>query len=130
MGKRIYEKSKYSNCKFWKVTSFEEAKEVINKHDYPLVVKVDGLASGKGVFIPQTKDECLIVIKSIFNGKFGDAGQVIVLEEKINGPEVSVFALCDGKKFILLPTAQDHKRLNEKTKVLIQVVWEPIPLPH
>ena len=115
-AKEFMKSANIPTAKFWKVTSFEEAKQVINKHDYPLVVKVDGLASGKGVFIPQTKDECLIATKSIFDGKFGSAGQVIVLEEKINGPEVSVFALCDGKKFILLPTAQDHKRLNEKDK--------------
>ena len=54
--------------------------------------------------------------ESIFNGKFANSGNVVVLEEKIHGPEVSVFALCDGKKYILLPTAQDHKRLNEKDK--------------
>ena len=52
----------------------------------------------------------------IFNGKFGASGNVIVLEEKIQGPEVSVFALCDGKKYVILPTAQDHKLLKEKDK--------------
>jgi len=80
------------------------------------VVKADGLASGKGVFIPNSKDECLKAAESIFNGRFGDSGNVVVLEEKIQGPEVSVFALCDGKRYTLLPTAQDHKRLNEKDK--------------
>ena len=54
--------------------------------------------------------------ESIFDGKFGNSGDVVVLEEKIQGPEVSVFALCDGKRYILLPTAQDHKRLYEKDK--------------
>ncbi len=100
-------------AKFWKVNSPEEAEKVINASSTPLVVKADGLASGKGVFIPDSKDECLEATKEIFNGKFGDAGEIVVLEEKIEGPEVSVFALCDGKRFILLPTAQDHKRLNE-----------------
>ena len=74
------------------------------------------MASGKGVFIPDTKDECFRAAESIFHGKFGNSGNVVVLEEKIQGPEVSVFALCDGKRYILLPTAQDHKRLNEKDK--------------
>jgi len=82
----------------------------------PLVVKADGLASGKGVFIPDSKEECIKAAESIFNGKFGNSGNVVVLEEKIQGPEVSVFALCDGEKYILLPTAQDHKRLNDKDK--------------
>ena len=68
----------------------------------------------KGVIIPNSKDECFRAAESILSGKFGESGKVVVLEEKIQGPEVSVFALCDGKKYILLPTAQDHKRLNEK----------------
>jgi len=100
-------------AKFWKVVELKKAKEIIISEDCPLVVKADGLASGKGVFIPESKDACLQAAEEIFNGKFGDAGQTIVLEEKIQGPEVSVFALCDGEKYILLPTAQDHKRLNE-----------------
>ena len=112
-AKEFMKNAKIPTAKFWKVTSIADAKEVINKSNNPLVVKADGLASGKGVFIPQTKHECLQATEAIFNGKFGDAGKVVVLEEKIQGPEVSVFALCDGKKFILLPTAQDHKRLKE-----------------
>ena len=101
---------------FWKVKSLEEAKQIIHSSSIPLVVKADGLASGKGVFIPDSKDGCFKAAESIFNGKFGDSGNVVVLEERIQGPEVSVFALCDGNKYILLPTAQDHKRLNEKDK--------------
>ena len=103
-------------AKFWKVNSIEEAKKIINSSSIPLVVKADGLASGKGVFIPNSKDECFKAAETIFNGKFGNSGNVVVLEEKIQGPEVSVFALCDGERYTLLPTAQDHKRLNEKDK--------------
>jgi len=101
---------------FWKVNSLEEAKKIINSSLTPLVVKADGLASGKGVFIPNSKDECLKAAEIIFKGRFGNSGNVVVLEEKIQGPEVSVFALCDGKRYTLLPTAQDHKRLYEKDK--------------
>ena len=104
------------SAKFWKVNNLAEAKKIINIANSPLVVKADGLASGKGVFLSQTKAECIKATEEIFNGKFGDAGQIVVLEEKIKGPEVSVFALCDGEKYILLPTAQDHKRLNEEDK--------------
>ena len=103
-------------AKFWKVNSLEEAKSIIHLSSIPLVVKADGLASGKGVFIPDSKEECIRATESIFNGKFGNSGKVVVLEEKIHGPEVSVFALCDGTRYILLPTAQDHKRLNDKDK--------------
>ena len=115
-AKEFMQEANIPTANFWKVNSLEEAKKIIHSSFKPLVVKADGLASGKGVFIPDSKDECLRAAESIFNGKFGKSGNVIVLEEKIQGPEVSVFALCDGKRFILLPTAQDHKRLNEKDK--------------
>ena len=103
-------------AKFWKVHSQEQAKKIIYSTSIPLVVKADGLASGKGVFIPDSHDECFKATKSILDGKFGNSGNVVVLEEKIEGPEVSVFALCDGERYLILPTAQDHKRLNEKDK--------------
>ena len=112
-AKEFMKNANIPTSKFWKIDSFEDAQKIINLSKDPLVVKADGLASGKGVFIPESKDECLQATKTIFNGKFGEAGQVVVLEEQIQGPEVSIFALCDGEKYVLLPTAQDHKRLNE-----------------
>ncbi len=115
-AKEFMQNAKIPTANFWKVNSLEEAKKIIQSSSFPLVVKADGLASGKGVFIPDSKDECLSAAESIFNGKFGQAGNVVVLEEKIQGPEVSVFALCDGEKYVLLPTAQDHKRLKENDK--------------
>ncbi len=113
-AKEFMQKANIPTANFWKVNSIEEAKKIINSSSIPLVVKADGLASGKGVFIPNSTDECLKAAESIFNGKFGNSGNIVVLEEKIHGPEVSVFALCDGERYTLLPTAQDHKRLNEK----------------
>jgi len=115
-AKEFMKDAKIPTANFWKVSSLEEAKKIIHSASAPLVVKADGLASGKGVFIPDSKNECLEAAESIFNGKFGNSGNLIVLEEKIQGPEVSVFALCDGKKYVLLPTAQDHKRLKENDK--------------
>ena len=115
-AKEFMQDANIPTANFWKVNSLKEAKKVIYSSSIPLVVKADGLASGKGVFIPDSKDECFKAAELIFSGKFGDSGNVIVLEEKIEGPEVSVFALCDGERFILLPTAQDHKRLMEEDK--------------
>ena len=115
-AKEFMQDANIPTAKFWKVNSLEEATKIIYSSSLPLVVKADGLASGKGVFIPDSKDECFRAAKSIFNGKFGNSGDVVVLEEKIQGPEVSIFALCDGKRYILLPTAQDHKRLYENDK--------------
>ena len=100
---------------FWKVSSIEDATPIINSNN-SLVVKADGLASGKGVFIPEDRNETLEITELILNGKFGNAGNIVVLEERLKGPEVSVFALCDGKNYVVLPTAQDHKRLEEGDK--------------
>ena len=115
-AKKFMEDANIPTSNFWKVNSPDEAKKIIYSSSIPLVVKADGLASGKGVFIPDSKDECFRAAESIFNGKFGNSEKVVVLEEKIQGPEVSVFALCDGKKYVLLPTAQDHKRVYERDK--------------
>jgi len=115
-AKEFMQDANIPTANFWKVKSLEEAKKIIYSSSIPLVVKADGLASGKGVFIPNSKDECFKAAETIFNGRFGKSGNVVVLEEKIQGPEVSVFALCDGVRYTLLPTAQDHKRLNEKDK--------------
>ena len=112
-AKEFMKEANIPTANFWKVKSLKQAKEIIFRSPNPLVVKADGLASGKGVFIPESKEASVSATEEIFKGKFGDAGKIVVLEEKIEGPEVSVFALCDGKKYVLLPTAQDHKRLND-----------------
>ncbi len=77
------------------------------------VVKADGLAAGKGVTVADTVAEAEAAIRAAFAGRFGNAGSHLVLEERLSGPEVSVFALCDGERMVLLPPAQDHKRLLE-----------------
>jgi len=115
-AKEFMQSANIPTAKFWKVNSLEEAKKIIYSSSTLLVVKADGLASGKGVFVPNSKDECYRAAELILNGKFGKSGDIVILEEKMEGPEVSVFALCDGENFILLPTAQDHKRLNEGDK--------------
>jgi hypothetical protein len=75
------------------------------------VVKASGLAAGKGVLLPTTKQETVDAVKEIMSDKtFGDAGDVCVIESFLTGPEASCFALCDGKTAVLMPAAQDHKR--------------------
>ncbi|MCP9849086.1 phosphoribosylamine--glycine ligase [Cyanobium sp. Morenito 9A2] len=97
----------------WPATSLEQALAVLNQHPEPLVVKVDGLAAGKGVTVAETQAETLAAVEEVFAGRFGAAGASLVLEERMNGPEVSVFALTDGQGMVLLPPAQDHKRIGE-----------------
>ncbi len=102
--------------KYWSTSSKEEALEILKRFNQPLVVKADGLAAGKGVTVCETIEQSQEAIKEIFSGKFGTAGNKVILEEKIEGPEVSIFALCDGEKLIVLPPAQDHKRLLDGDK--------------
>ena len=98
-------------AKYWSAGSKEEALKILQKFNQPLVIKADGLAAGKGVTVCETIEQSRDAIVELFSGKFGSAGNKIILEEKIEGPEVSIFALCDGEKLIILPPAQDHKRL-------------------
>ncbi len=79
----------------------------------PIVVKADGLALGKGVTVAKSFEEARIAIHDCFDGKFGKAGEQVVIEEFIKGQEVSVFAICDGTDVVTLVPAQDYKRLNE-----------------
>lgn len=90
------------------------AEAAFHRTTYPKVIKADGLAAGKGVSIVHTRDEALETIGRIMvERKFGPAGERIVVEEFMDGEEVSVFALCRGTSYALLPTSQDHKRLLE-----------------
>lgn len=77
----------------------------------PIVVKADGLALGKGVTVAQSFEEAKIAIHNCFDGKFGPAGEKVVIEEFMRGHEVSVFAISDGKDAVTLVPAQDYKRL-------------------
>ena len=92
---------------------YESSKDHLDTINYPTVIKADGLAAGKGVTVAETLEETEAAIRDAFAGRFGCAGERLVLEERLRGPEVSVFALCDGERMVLLPPAQDHKRLLE-----------------
>jgi phosphoribosylamine--glycine ligase len=95
-------------------TSEAEVKQAIGLFHAPLVVKADGLAAGKGVVICQTKEEALETAAGIFSGKLlGSADTKLVLEEFLEGEEVSFLVLCDGKHVAPLVPAQDHKRIGE-----------------
>jgi len=92
--------------------SLEAAYKFINTLEAPIVVKADGLCGGKGVIIAQSRDEAKKAAGEMLSGNsFGDAGTSIVVEEFLDGYELSVFAICDGKDYVVLPAAQDHKRL-------------------
>ena len=95
----------------------DKAKSYIKKLGYPIVIKADGLAAGKGVIICNNQDQSDKALSEIFNEKiFGDSGNKIIIEEFMNGEEASVFAITDGKNFVCLPAAQDHKRIGDGDK--------------
>lgn len=92
-------------------TDFEKAKAFVEGLDYPVVVKCSGLAAGKGVLIPADTAETVEALKQVMVDKaFGSAGDECVVEERLDGPECSVLAFCDGATAVLMPGAQDHKR--------------------
>lgn len=105
--------SKYniSTAAYGVFTKVQDARDFILDQGAPIVVKADGLAAGKGVIIAQTTDEAIAAAEDMLSGHaFGGAGARIVIEEFMDGEEVSVFAISDGKTVLPLTTAQDHKR--------------------
>jgi len=92
-------------------TESSEARRYVQEASFPLVVKADGLALGKGVIIAQDLAEAEAAIHDIMEArKFGDAGRQVVIEEFLEGQECSIHALIDGRGYLLFPSAQDHKR--------------------
>ncbi len=93
---------------------FDDASEYLKSVSYPVVLKADGLAAGKGVIICGSNDEAEKALKDIFvDNVFGEAGDKIIVEEFLEGEEASILAVTDGDDFILLPSSQDHKRIGE-----------------
>lgn len=116
-GSKVYMKNflaKYGipTARYLETDHIGDAFKFIEGMNAPIVVKADGLCAGKGVIIAMSHDEAKVAVSEMLSGKaFGDAGKRVVVEEFLDGYELSMFALCDGKDFILLPAAQDHKRL-------------------
>ncbi len=100
-------------AKYIETDSIEEAYKFINTLEAPIVVKADGLCGGKGVIIAKNHNEAKKAVGDMLSGNaFGEAGTSIVVEEFLDGYELSVFAICDGEDYVVLPAAQDHKRLH------------------
>ena len=101
-------------ARFRVCTDADQARHIVASGElgFPVVVKADGLAAGKGVVVARDQVEARDAIRDAMEDRqFGDAGSRVVLEECMTGPEVSFFALCDGTRAVPLMTAQDHKRI-------------------
>ena len=113
--KKICKESKIPTADFKICTKKEQVLEFIFNCKFPIVVKADGLAAGKGVTICKSKSEVLRISKDIFNGKF-KSSKKLVLEEFLNGEEASYFLIVDKNSFKFFGTAQDHKQVGENDK--------------
>ena len=110
--KKLCEKYNIPTAKFGIFKNFNNAQNFLEKIEYPTVVKADNLASGKGVYICTNFNEASNAVKEIFDGKFGEAENVLI-EEFLEGEEMSYFIITDGKTISKFGTAQDHKRALE-----------------
>tara|TARA_B100001057_G_scaffold326605_1_gene326833 strand:+ start:3322 stop:4587 length:1266 start_codon:yes stop_codon:yes gene_type:complete len=110
--KKICQKKNIPTSKFKIFESLKETIEYLNNSNFPLVIKADGLASGKGVYICKNFKDARIASEEIFNGKFGSAKQILV-EEFLEGEEMSYFIVTDGINYKFFGSAQDHKRVGE-----------------
>ena len=114
MGRHAIPTASY---KKFTVDNFQEGIDYLRHHSLPVVIKADGLAAGKGVFICENHLEALAEFELILQrAKLGDAGKKVVIEEFMTGIEISVFILTDGNDYVLLPEAKDYKRVREGDK--------------
>lgn len=113
-SKRFMERHGIPTAAFARFTDAEAAKKYVRERGAPVVVKADGLAAGKGVVIAHDVDEaCDALDGMLIGGRFGDAGSSVVVEEFLEGEELSFFAVCDGKGALPLASAQDHKAVGD-----------------
>ncbi len=110
--KKICQKKNIPTSKFKICESLNETMDYLNNSYFPLVIKADGLASGKGVYICKNFNDAKMASEEIFNGKFGTAEQILI-EEFLDGEEMSYFVVTDGKNYKFFGSAQDHKRVGE-----------------
>ncbi len=110
--KEICKKYNIPTANFGVFKNFENSVSFLEGCSHPIVVKADGLAAGKGVYICENKDKSTSAVKEIFGGKFGKANRVLI-EEFLEGEEMSFFIISDGKSYKKFGTAQDHKRVLE-----------------
>lgn len=113
-SKELMRKYNIPTAAYETFTSADDACRYLETADYPIVLKADGLALGKGVIICNTKDEAMAGVKTLMTDKqFGDAGDTIVIEEFMTGREVSVLSFVDGNTIKIMSSAQDHKRAKD-----------------
>lgn len=112
-SKDIMKKYNVPTAAYEKFTELSKAKDYIVAHPGPIVVKASGLAAGKGAIVCENSQVALDALEDMLGEKavFGESGKEVIIEEMMSGEEASIFAICDGKDYVLLSSAQDHKRV-------------------
>jgi len=113
--KKLCEKYKIPTAKFGIFSNKKKSLKFLQNCNFPIVIKADGLAAGKGVYISENYKEASKAVEEIFDGKFGNAENLLI-EEFLNGEEMSFFIISDGQSYKMFGTAQDHKRVFEGDK--------------
>lgn len=112
-SKQLMERAGVPTAAYGSFTDEQSALDYVNAQGAPLVVKADGLAAGKGVIVATELEQALDAVHECFSGAFGDAGNTVVVEEMLTGPECSLLAFTDGVTVRPMATSQDHKRALE-----------------
>ena len=109
-AKAFMQRHNIPTAAYLEADDFNTACCMIKNTPYRLVVKADGLAQGKGVAVTESANEAMNAVKQMLSGAFGEAGHKVILEERLEGPEISVLTLVEGSNYCVLPVAMDHKR--------------------
>ncbi|MDP3995705.1 MAG: phosphoribosylamine--glycine ligase [bacterium] len=118
-AKKLMQEEDIPTARFQTFTDLDQARKYVRKQKFPLVIKANGLALGKGVIIAQTSEEAKSALTQLMQGDmFGDAGKEVIIEEYLKGKEISIHAFCDGDRVSLFPSSQDHKRIFDGDKGL------------
>jgi phosphoribosylamine---glycine ligase len=112
-AKKFMARHDIPTARYAEITEHTEGVSFLQTLKPPFVLKADGLAAGKGVLIINDLDEAIGALKTMLDGQFGEASRTVVIEEFLDGIEFSVFALTDGKDYVILPEAKDYKRIGE-----------------
>ena len=112
-AKKFMARHDIPTAQYAEITNHTEGVIFLKTLEPPYVLKADGLAAGKGVLIINDLDEAIAALKTMLDGQFGEASRKVVIEAFLDGIEFSVFALTDGKDYVILPEAKDYKRIGE-----------------
>lgn len=130
-SKKFMEKHGIPTSSFDCCGNIDECKKALDKRSAPYVVKADGLAAGKGAFLLDTYEEAMTICSMMLDDMLlGSAGKNIIIEDFVEGLEVTILAITDGATVRILPSSQDHKELLTVIREITQVEWEPIRRSH